>query len=132
MNTPLVACRSVKRIALLLLLAGTLALAVSASGASAASGVKSCSTPNGFMAGPFFADGLRVRAATCANGRKLVGRWGRTSDCVMPRGGPSDKTCRVGRYRCTYRQTGGEESAVSRTTCKRRGTRKAVGFNFGS
>lgn len=84
------------------------------------------------MTGPFFADGLRVRGVSCASGRKLVKRWGRTTDCVTPTGGPSDKTCRVGRYRCTYRQTGGSESEVSRSTCKRRGTRRAVGFDFGS
>lgn len=116
----------------MLFLVSVLVLAMSAPGASATARVKSCSTPDGFMTGPFFADGLRVRVATCANGRKLVGRWGRTSDCVTPRGGPSDRTCRVGRYRCTYRQVGGAESEVSRTTCRRRGTRKAVAFNFGS
>lgn len=85
------------------------------------------------MTGPFFADGVRVRGISCSGGRKLVARWGRTSDCVRaPTGKASDKTCKVGHYRCTYRQTGGAESEVSRTTCKRRGTHRAVGFNFGS
>ncbi len=120
-----------KRPTLVLALVILLAAAVGTSGASAASGVKRCSTPSGFMTGPFFADTVRVRAVSCADGRKLVARWGRTSGCVKAKGGPSARTCRVGRYRCTYRQIGGAESAVSRTTCKRRGTRRAVAFDFG-
>ncbi len=121
-----------KRLTLALALVIVLVTAVGPSGASAASSVKRCSTPSGFTTGPFFADTVRVRGVTCANGRKLVSRWGRTSDCVKPKGGPSDRTCRVARYRCTYRQIGGAESEVGRTTCKRRGTRRAVGFNFGT
>ena len=121
-----------KRICLLALPALLLVLLVAAPAAPARSSVKRCSVPSGFMTGPFFADALRVRAVSCANGRTLVKKWGRTKDCVMPSGGPSDTTCKVGRYRCVYRRKGGEGSELARSTCKRRGTRKAVGFDFGS
>ena len=81
------------------------------------------------MAGPFFTDTLRARVVSCRSARKFVRRWGNTSDCVMPRGGPSDDVCRVGRYRCVSKQKGYE---LSRARCKRKGTFRAVGFNFGS
>lgn len=121
-----------KRLTVAIVLVGVVAAALAPSGAAAASRVKRCSTPSGYMSGPFFVDTVRVRAAKCANGRKLIARWGRTSDCIKPRGGPSDRTCRVGRYRCRNRRVGGAESEVSRTTCKRRHTRRAVSFNFGT
>ena len=116
------------RVALLAVLATCAVAVTSAPAASAASSAKRCATPTGFMAGPFLAEGVRARAVGCADARKLVRKWGRTKDCVMP-SGPSDRTCRVGRYRCVN-ATKGEE--LSRATCKRRGTRRAVGFDFGS
>ena len=119
----------IARVALLAVLAACLAAATTVPAASAASSAKRCATPTGFMAGPFLAEGVRARAVGCANARKLVGQWGRTKDCVMPAGGASDRTCRVGRYRCVTRSKGEE---LSRATCKRRGTRRAVGFDFGS
>ncbi len=98
---------------------------------AAATELRRCPTAQGFMAGPFFAGKVRARAVSCTFARRLVRRWGRTRECVYP-SGPEDRDCRVGRYRCVYRSLGGEGSEVSRATCKRRGTRHAVGFNFGS
>ncbi len=82
------------------------------------------------MTGPFYAGKVRARAVSCTFARRLVKRWGRTRDCVFP-SGPEDRECRVGRYRCVYRRLGAEGSELSRTTCKRRGTLRAVGFEFG-
>jgi hypothetical protein len=96
--------------------------------ASARTDLRSCPTKSSFMAGPFFVSKVRARAVSCTFARRLVKRWGRTRDCVFP-AGPSDVVCRVGRYRCVFRDTGYEGG---RETCKRRGTRKAVGFNFSS
>lgn len=97
--------------------------------AAAQSGFERCSTPRDFRAGPFFADQLQARVVSCRSARRFVKRWGRTRDCVMPRGGPSDRVCFVRGYRCVTRQVGYE---TLRATCKRRGTRRAVKFRFGS
>ena len=94
---------------------------------SAAAAAKSCPTRPGFTGGPFFVDQLRARGVTCRAARRLVKRWGRTDDCMMP-SGPSDRVCRVGSYRCVYRDAGYESF---RTTCKS-GTTRAVGFRAGS
>lgn len=88
---------------------------------------KRCATPTGFMAGPFFADQVRARGVGCRTARRLVKRWGRTDDCIMP-SGPSDRVCRVGSYRCVNRDAGYE---TFRTTCKS-GKTRAVGFRAGS
>jgi len=95
----------------------------------AQSSARSCPTSRDFMVGPFFAGNLRVRNASCAFARVHAKRWGRTRDCVMPRGGPSDDVCRVRRWRCVSRQTAYE---TSRATCRTAGARKAIGFTFGS
>lgn len=119
-----------RRLVATVVLLAAAAAAAAAPGASARSDLTRCSTPVGFTTGPFFASMVRARAVSCTFARRLVKRWGRTRDCVFP-SGPTDNVCRVGRYRCTYRRLGGEGSEVSRATCKRSGTRKAVGFNFG-
>jgi len=120
---------------LLAVVVGSLAVgvAVPSSGSTASpearSSAKNCPTPRSFMVGPFFADQLRARNATCSFARVHAKRWGRTRDCVMPRGGPSDDVCRVRRWRCVSRQTGYE---TSKATCRTAGGRKAIGFRFGS
>jgi hypothetical protein len=98
-----------------------------AGAASATAAAKRCATPTGFMAGPFFVDQVRARGVGCRAARRLVKRWGRTDDCIMP-SGPSDRVCRVGSYRCVNRDAGYESF---RTTCKS-GRTKAVGFRAGS
>ena len=109
-------------------------LAVPATGAGADAGeataakLKRCPTKSGFMTGPFFADQVRARGVSCRTARKVVKRWGNTNSCVAP-STPSDRTCRAGRYRCTYRDIQGFEGGRTRCT---RGKRRAVGFRFGS
>ena len=114
-----------------LLIAVALTVVAGAGAPPAAAGeLVSCRTPQGFMTGPFYAGKVRARAVSCTFARRLVRRWGRTRECLFP-SGPDDRDCSVGRYRCVYRRLGGEGSELSRATCKRRGTRRAVGFNFG-
>jgi hypothetical protein len=105
----------------------TAALAAPAGAEPASAAAKSCATPAGFRGGPFFVDRLRARGVSCRAARRLVKRWGRTDDCMMP-SGPSDRVCHVGSYRCVYRDAGYESF---RTTCKS-GRSKAVGFRAGS
>lgn len=106
-----------------------LAAALGAPAASAAPPLKQCSTAGGLRAGPFYADQLRARVVSCADARRFVTRWGNTRECIMPSGGPSDRVCRVGAYRCVYFDIGYE---TGRERCRRRGTRRAVSFRFGS
>jgi len=120
--------RSLLAIALVCVAVTVPAPAASASSQAESSAMR-CSTSRDFMVGPFFAGNLRVRNATCSFARVHARRWGRTRDCVMPRGGPSDDVCRVRRWRCVSRQTGYE---TSRATCRTAGGRKAIGFSFGS
>ena len=121
--------RSLLLLALLSLAVAPAAMASTAS-PEASSSAKSCPTPRGFMVGPFFADQVRARNTTCRFARILAKRWGRTRDCVMPDGGPSDRVCQVRRWRCVYRDIPDFEGG--RTTCRTAGGRKAVGFRFGS
>jgi hypothetical protein len=118
MRRPIVLC-SLIAIALLASLAPT---------AFAAPRLKHCATPDSFRIGPFFGDQVRARVVSCDLARKLAKRWGRRQACVAPPS-PSDRVCRVDGYRCVYRSLAEE---LLRTVCKRRGTRKAVGFRFGS
>jgi hypothetical protein len=112
-----------------LVLAGAIAAAlVSAPPAAAQDAFERCATPRDFTTGPFFADQVQARVVSCRSARRFVKRWGRTRDCVMPRG-PNDHVCFVRGYRCVTRQVGYE---TLRATCKRRGTRRAVKFRFGS
>lgn len=114
-----------------LVIALIVVFAAAAGGSPArAAELKRCPTAVGFMTGPFYAGKVRARAVSCTFARRLVKRWGRTRGCVFP-SGPTDRTCRVGRYRCVDRRLGGEGSELSRATCKRRGTQRAVGFEFG-
>jgi hypothetical protein len=113
-----------------LVVAGTIVAALlGAPPAAAQDGFERCATPRDFTTGPFFADQVKARVVSCRAARRFVKRWGRTRDCVMPRGGPSDKVCFVRGYRCVTRQVGYE---TLRAGCKRRGTRRAVKFRFGS
>jgi hypothetical protein len=98
-----------------------------AKAAPPAAAAKRCSTPAGFRGGPFWVDQLRARGVGCPAARRLVKRWGRTDDCMMP-SGPSDRVCQVGSYRCVYRDAGYE---AFRTTCKS-GRSRAVSFRAGS
>lgn len=102
---------------------------LAAAPAQAQTGWERCATPRGFMTGPFFVSEVHARVVSCRAARRFVKRWGRTRDCVMPRGGPSDRVCFVRGYRCVTHQTGYE---TLRAGCKRRGTRRAVKFRFGS
>ena len=119
---------SLKTAAILALTAAVASAALGPAGAAPArAAAKRCATPSGFMAGPFLVDQVRARGVGCRAARRLVKRWGRTDDCIMP-SGPSDRVCRVGSYRCVYRDIGYEQL---RNRCKN-GRSRAVGFRFGS
>jgi hypothetical protein len=109
---------------IVVVLGALLALPAPASAAK----LKRCHTNEGFMTGPFFADQVKARGVSCRTARKVAKGWGKRNSCVAPPS-PSDKTCRVGRYRCTYRDVKGFEGGRTRCT---RGKSRAVGFRFGS
>lgn len=121
--------RSLTILALLAFAAALAAPGATAGGEQAgAAKLKRCHTKPGFRTGPFFADQVKARGVSCTAARKQVKKWGNTNSCVYT-DGPEDRTCRAGKYRCTYRQLRNFEGG--RTTCKR-GKKRAVGFRFGS
>ena len=92
---------------------------------SAAARSKPCPRADGLRVGSFYVSDARARAVTCRTAVRIVKAWARSDACHRT----LYRACTVKEYRCVWRFDG-EGPGPRKTTCKRRGTRRTVSFNW--